>query len=151
MTGKTHHACALQINQTGILIKGKAGSGKTSLMMGLLERAKQEGHEAYLVCDDQVTLYCVDQHLEAKTPKSIAGLVEIHGYGIISNPNRDTTVINLVVELIDDDKIERMPEQKFFDFETIKLPLLEVPLRHENQSVRIIFAWLIENADLHVM
>ncbi len=150
MVGKTHHACALEISQVGILIKGMAGSGKTSLMMGLLERAKHEGLEAFLIADDQVLLNSRSQHLEAKVPETIAGLIEIRGYGITPHPNKQTTVINLVVELLEDEKIERMPEQRFYDFQFIKLPMLQVPQRHENQAVRIIFAWLIENAGLHV-
>lgn len=150
MTGKTHHACALEINQTGILIKGCSGSGKTSLMLGLLERAKLDGFDAYLICDDQVLLNSTPDSLIAKAPKTISGLVEIRGYGIISHPHKPATLLRLIVELIEDGKIERMPEQKFSDYGAIRLPLIEVPQRHENQAVRIIFAWLGENACLQV-
>lgn len=150
MTSRTHHACALEIDQIGILIIGKSGSGKTSLMMGLLERAKQENKEAYLVTDDRVHLKTSGEKLDAETPGTIAGLVEIRGYGVIAHPNKNTTAIKLVVELVKDESIERMPEQKYYEFEGMRLPLLEVPIRHENQAVRIVFAWLVQKAGLHV-
>ncbi len=150
MIGKTHHACALEINQTGILIKGRAGSGKTSLMMGLLEKAKVDGFEAFLIADDQVLLESISGDLEAKPPKTIAGLVEIRGHGIITHPYKEKTKLKLVAELIEDEKVERMPQDKFYQFEELTLPLIEVPQRHENLAVRIIFAWLFENAGLHL-
>ena len=56
MTASNHHACALEIHGTGILIKGSSGSGKTSLMLGLLERAKLENLNAAMIADDQVLL-----------------------------------------------------------------------------------------------
>lgn len=150
MIGKTHHACALEINQSGILIKGRSGSGKTSLMMGLLERAKLEGYEAYLIADDQVILNSEIEFLEASVPSQIAGLVEIRGYGVVKHSHKSSTKLKLIVELIDDKKIERMPEPKFYELENATLPLLELPEQHESQALRIIFAWLNENAVLHV-
>ncbi len=150
MAGKTHHACALEIDRIGILIRGLSGSGKTSLLMGLLERAQQENKEAFLIADDRVYLKTSASELVAETPPTIAGSVEIRGHGIITLPNKDRTTINLVVELVKDENIERMPGQKLSEVEGLHLPLVEVPIRHENQAVRIVFAWLIQNAGLHV-
>ena len=150
MKGKTKHACALEISQTGILIRGNSGSGKTSLMMGLLERAKRENLQAYLVCDDQVYLIPNSEGLDAIAPKEIAGAVEVRGYGIINLPNKDKTQVDLVVDLVEDEIVERMPDQKFCELENLRLPLVEVPERHENQAVRIVYAWLVENAGLQL-
>ncbi len=150
MCVETHHACALEINQIGILILGPSGSGKTSLMMGLLERAKLENHENFLISDDQTILSSNKQTLEASVPQTIAGLVEIRGYGIIPHKNKAKTNLKLVVDLVEDEAIERMPEKHFFDYEETTLPLLKVPKRHEAQAVRIVFAWLNENADLQL-
>ncbi len=150
MTTKTHHACALQINQTGILIKGQSGSGKTSLMMGLLERAKQENTNGFLVADDQVSLIRENDNLIAITPKQIAGMVEIRGFGIVNYEYKKNCEINLVAEIIEDEAMERMPHQKFWEHQSIKVPLVQVPNRHEKHSVRIIYAWLLENACLQV-
>ena len=150
MALKNYHACALEINKVGMLIKGRSGSGKTSLMMGLLERANQEKLNAFFISDDQVYLCNKDDRLEVLVPETIAGLIEIHGYGVISQPHRETSIVNLVIELIDDQEILRMPTKQSYHYEGLDLPLIQVPERHENQAVRIIFAWLSENPHLQV-
>lgn len=151
MTIQTHHACALEVTQIGILIQGSSGSGKTSLMMGLLERAKQENLDGFLIADDQVFLTLENTSLIAKAPETISGLIEIRGFGVVSHSHKQTGIIKLVVELVDDEEIDRMPEQEFWKFETQRLPLLKVPIRHESQSVRIVFAWLFENSHLYAI
>lgn len=150
MTALNHHACVLEINGIGILIKGGSGTGKTSLMLGLLERARLENLTAIMIADDQVLLKHDKNSLIACTPEAIAGLVEVRGHGILQHPHKSSCEVRLIVNILEDEKIERMPEQKYQIFESQKLPLVEVPQRHENQAVRIIFAWLNENASLQV-
>lgn len=150
MSFQTEHACAVEINGMGILIKGQSGFGKTSLMMGLLERAKLEALNGFLIADDRVILKSKTNMLEASSPEKLAGLVEIGGFGIVKHPYRETTRIGLVVEIIADEDIERMPDQQYFSRDSISLPMISVPSRHETQSVRIVFAWLGENGCLQV-
>lgn len=150
MVAINHHASALHINEIGILIEGASGSGKTSLMLGLLERAQLENLKASMIADDQVFLKQNKNSLIARAPKTIAGLVEIHGYGIIKKPHEPKCDIKLIVEIVEDEKIDRMPKQKYRIFETLRLPMIEVPQTHETQAVRIVFAWLRENASLQV-
>lgn len=150
MTAVNHHACALKINDVGILIKGSSGSGKTSLMLGLLERAKLETISAWMVADDQVFLTVDNGKLVASSPESTAGLLELRGYGILKTPYKKSCEIKVVVNILQDEEIERMPDQKYHLFETLKLPFIEVPKRHENLAVRIVFAWLNQNASLQV-
>ncbi len=150
MTASNHHACALEINEIGILIQGSSGSGKTSLMLGLLERSKLENLNASMIADDQVLLKHDKNSLIACTPEAIAGLVEVRGHGILQYPHKSSCKVRLIVNILEDEKIERMPDQKYQIFENLKLPLVEVPQRHENQAIRIIFAWLNENASLQV-
>lgn len=149
-TGKTEHACAIDIQQIGILIKGASGSGKTSLMLGLLEHATRKDLNCALIADDQVFLKSFSNTIEAFVPKKIQGLVEIRGYGIVNYPNKPSVQISLVVELIEDEKIERMPDPKTILVKATKLAYLQVPMRHENQAIRIIFAWLKDNTDLQL-
>lgn len=150
MPVKNHHACALEINEIGILIKGHSGTGKTSLMLSLLERAKLENLNGLMIADDQVILKRDQNQLIANTPKSIAGLIELRGHGIIKKPYKPSCDIKLIVHILEDEKIDRMPEQKYYNFEDLDLPMVEVPQKHENQAVRIVFAWLKENASLQV-
>lgn len=150
MTAVNDHACALEINDIGILIKGKSGIGKTSLMLGLLERAKLEKFNAFMIADDQVFLNVYDEKLIASAPENTAGLVELRGYGILRMPHIKSCEIKVVVNILEDKKIERMPDAKHHLFETLRLPLIEVPQRHESLAVRIVFAWVNENASLQV-
>lgn len=142
------HACALEIGNTGILIIGDSGSGKTSLCLGLLERAAIKDIKASFICDDQVLLETKNDKLLAKTPLAINGQVEVRGYGITSLANKPSTQVALLVELVQDHAIERMPDSALSSIQGFELPHLIVPTRHENQSVRIVFAWLHDNTDL---
>lgn len=150
MTAVNDHACVLEINDIGILIKGKSGTGKTSLMLGLLERAKLEELNACMIADDQVFLKLDAGILIANAPENTAGLVELRGYGILKMPHKKSCEIKVVVNILEDKIIERMPDAKHHLFETLKLPLIEVPQCHETLAVRIVFAWLNENASLQV-
>lgn len=146
----THHACAVRIGNDGILIQGTSGSGKTSLALGLVERGKAENLQASLVADDRTYLEQNNKTLVASAPEILKGKVELRGFGITSLPHEAETSISLVVGLAPDETIERMPEQRFIEIAGISLPYLEVPERHENQAVRIIFAWLNHNSDLQL-
>jgi serine kinase of HPr protein (carbohydrate metabolism regulator) len=142
------HACALEISNTGILIIGDSGSGKTSLCLGLLERAAINNTKASFVCDDQVLLETKNDSLLANAPLAINEQVEVRGYGITSLTNKPSTKVTLVVELVQDHAIKRMPDSTLINIQGFELPHLSVPTRHENQSVRIVFAWLHDNTDL---
>ena len=146
MTSYTLHACCLEISELGILIKGPSGSGKTSLVFGLIERAASIGVKAGLVSDDQTQLELVDDKLKARPPAVIAGKIELRGYGIIDHEFVGEATVGLIVEMTDDDKLERMPDDAHDCQHGVELPVLKVPARHEERAVRIVLAWLKENA-----
>lgn len=146
MKPQLFHASVVQIDGKGIMIIGQSGSGKTSTALGLLETAKIHRKDASLICDDQAHLFRENQQLIAKVPEQIAGQVEIRGFGIINHPYLEKSAISLVTELVDDEKIERMPEPDRFTIEGLNLPFLKIPRRHEELAVRIVFAWLNENS-----
>ena len=134
------HCCVVEISGTGILIKGSSGSGKTSLALGLLERAVNRGLHGELVADDQAIIEAKEGALVARAPKSLAGKVEIRGFGISTSPYRESTVIGMVAQLVDDELVERMPEPAVCSVRGLKIPLVQVPIRHEEAAARIIFA-----------
>lgn len=146
MSAKTHHCTAVVVNGHGILIKGASGSGKTSLALGLVERAYQKGWQASLVGDDRLHLNEDSGRLMAVVPDVLAGKAELRGYGIVNLPHVSEAAISLVANLVDDDTIERMPDSKTVAIEKVTLPLIEVPVRHEEQAARILMAWLHEQA-----
>jgi serine kinase of HPr protein (carbohydrate metabolism regulator) len=136
------HCCVIEIAGKGILIEGDAGTGKTSLALGLLEYAQRNGLNCALVSDDQAILRAENGVLKAQVPSAIAGMVEIRGFGIARTRIKNQTIINLVVRIIEDINIERMPPDRCTRIMDMELPLLEVPRRHECAAVRIVAAWL---------
>jgi hypothetical protein len=103
-----HASCAL-IGRHGVLILGESGQGKSDLLLRLMD----EG--ARLVADDRSELYAVKGRLCARAPKSIAGLIEVRGLGIIAQPFAKSAVLALAVRLgTPKDFPERLPEPAFF-------------------------------------
>jgi HPr kinase/phosphorylase len=136
------HCCVVEISGTGILIEGEAGSGKTSLALGLVEAARARGLDAHFVADDQALVELSGNSVVARTPAAIAGLAEVRGHGIVPVKHREACKIGLVVRLVPDESIERMPLAKTCDLLGVTLPVVNTPMRHEAQAVRIVLASL---------
>ncbi len=104
------HATALYLAGRGVLVRGRSGSGKSSLALSTLRRAEAAGLEAALVADDQVFLRREGDALVADAPAATAGLIEVRGIGILPEPHRGTTPLHLVVDLVPRAEIERLPD-----------------------------------------
>jgi serine kinase of HPr protein (carbohydrate metabolism regulator) len=88
----------------GILILGESGKGKSDLVLRLLERG------AKLVSDDRTDLFVKDGALHARAPKSLAGLIEVRGLGIVALPHAAEARIALVVDSVEPGYVPRMPQ-----------------------------------------
>ena len=75
------HATAVVVNNCGILLTGKSGSGKSDLALRLIETKN-----AVLVADDAVLLEKKGQKLYARPAENIAGLLEVRGVGLVKYP-----------------------------------------------------------------
>lgn len=105
----TLHASCVLLDESGILIRGAAGSGKSSLCLALVISAASEGRFARLVADDRVRLSVRHGRLVARPHPSLAGLVEIRGAGLHRMARTaPAAVIRLVVDLVDAG--ERFPD-----------------------------------------
>jgi HPr kinase/phosphorylase len=104
----TIHACALVIGETGVLIRGKSGTGKSSLAMALLEAAGAKGMFARLVADDRVALHAAGDRLIAAPHPALAGLVEQRGAGILPVSHEKSTRISCVIDILEGGG-DRMP------------------------------------------
>jgi HPr kinase/phosphorylase len=93
----------------GVLLLGESGAGKSDLALRLIS------HGAKLVADDRVELFARDGALQAKTPKTLAGLIEVRGVGILSLPFQAQARIGLVVQLVPREKMPRMPALERYD------------------------------------
>jgi len=99
------HASCARIGRAGVLILGESGSGKSDLLLRLMD----EG--AKLVSDDRTELYVAKGRLHGRAPKSIAGLMEVRGLGVLAQPFAKSGTIALAVRL---GMPERMPEPAFY-------------------------------------
>ena len=107
MVGQTVHAAAALVGGRGVLIRGASGSGKSSLLLALLDRDP----EAVLIADDRVTVSVEGGRLLASTPEEIAGLMEIRGVGIVRQPHVSPAEISLVVDLLPLAECPRLPSE----------------------------------------
>jgi serine kinase of HPr protein (carbohydrate metabolism regulator) len=78
----------------------------------------------------------------ARVPPAIAGLAEVRGLGIVPVRHRPSPEIGLVVRLVEDEKMERMPDPQTCQLLGVTLPVVNTPVRHEAQAVRIVLASL---------
>ncbi len=136
------HCSVVEIDGIGVMIEGPSGAGKSSVALGLLDVACARGLDAALVSDDQALIETRDGRLVAHAPASIAGLAEQRGFGIVKVQHREKAQIGLVAHIVDDESIDRIPEQQFEVFDGVEVRRIEVPRRHEAAAIRIILACL---------
>ncbi len=96
-----HHASCAARDAHGVLLLGPSGSGKSDLLLRLLDRGFA------LVADDQVE---VEDGI-ATAPSALAGLVEVRGLGILRLPYQATARLALAVRLGSGGPLgERLPD-----------------------------------------
>lgn len=126
----TIHACALVIGETGVLIRGKSGAGKSSLVMALLEAAATKGVFARLVADDRVALHAAGDRLIAAPHPTLAGLMEQRGSGILPLDHEKSTRISCVIDLVAGGG-DRLPEEADLQTEVGGIGLRRIVLPSE--------------------
>ncbi|WP_370675315.1 HPr kinase/phosphorylase [Pleomorphomonas sp. PLEO] len=146
MIPQTVHATAVVIDETGVLIRGGSGTGKTSLAFALIDAARQDGVYAAFVADDRVALTAVNGRLLARCPETIAGLAERRGRGIEKVEHVPAAVIRLVVDLVDAGAMARLPEpaEEEAEIEELRLPRQAIPARQNTVSLPLLRAALSE-------
>ncbi|XYK82710.1 MAG: HPr kinase/phosphorylase [Labrenzia sp.] len=122
------------------MIRGKSGTGKSSLSDTILEGARSRGHFAALVADDRVLLNGESGQLLAEPPKVLEGLMEVRGSGIVRAGFLPQAQVHVIVDLFPREALERLPEEPC-DKETVLgvvCPLLRCPENDVFSSVRLI-------------
>ncbi|HEY6579113.1 MAG TPA: hypothetical protein VIY09_07300 [Rhizomicrobium sp.] len=92
----------------GVLLLGISGAGKSDLALRLIAGG------AMLVADDRCDLFVSGGGLCAKAPRTLQGLIEVRGVGIVSLPCASDAKIGLAVHLVSPDGIVRLPEPARF-------------------------------------
>ncbi len=95
------HANALLVGESGVLVRGASGSGKSALTLDLIDYAQRKGAFARLIGDDRLELTVLDGRLIARPHPAIAGAIEVRGLGILQSSYEAAGVIRLVVDLFD--------------------------------------------------
>jgi len=101
------HASCVVVGESGILIRGASGAGKSSLAGALVSQARLAGEFAAWVADDRVMVTEQAGRLIAAPHDAIAGRFEARGLGILSEPHEPRAVLRLLVDL--EDEVGRLP------------------------------------------
>lgn len=136
------HATAVVVGESGLLITGRSGSGKSALAVHLVATLHASGDFGVLVSDDQVWLENCDDRLLAEAPDAIAGLVELHGYGPAPTAFEKRAVVDRLVTLVEPAAAPRYREAISETVLGVSLPCLALPERNVEANVAAILAWL---------
>lgn len=118
MTGETIvHASCVAAHGRGLLIRGAAGSGKSSLALALMALG------ARLITDDRAILQPRANRVMASAPAPLRGLIEARGIGLLNVDVAIETALDLVVDL-DHTESDRLPPFRHTRLLEQDLPLL---------------------------
>ena len=124
------HGTVVWLPRGGLLIRGRPGSGKSSLARCLIQI-----YGGMLVADDRVELSIEGGLVVARPPAALAGLLEVRGAGIVRLPWRRQVVIGFVIVLGEADPL---PEVEEMLVAGVPLPGIRLP---EGQAGACGFYW----------
>ena len=99
------HASALVVGTTGILVTGPSGSGKSAFALALVAAMRWRGRFARLVADDRVDISASGDRVIAVAPRTIAGLAEARGTGLLLVPHIGRAVIHCATAPATDERL----------------------------------------------
>jgi len=120
------HATGLVLGTTGVILRGPSGAGKSLLALELLDAWEARGMPARLVSDDRIDLLAETGGVTMRAPRSIEGLIELRGRGIVSRPFIRMAPLHLVVDLVPE--LERMVEEDALVTELLGVTLPRCPV-----------------------
>jgi HPr kinase/phosphorylase len=138
----TIHASAVLVGARAVLIRGAAGSGKSSLAFALI-RAGQTGAIRFtrLVGDDRVRLEATHGCLLLRPAEALTGLIEVRGLGVRRVPFELVAAVGLVVDLGAADA-ERLPTADSAVVEVLGVTLPRLAVAPAADPVSLLFAAL---------
>jgi len=93
------HATAVVHGESGVLILGPSGSGKSALALALMARASGAGAFGALIGDDRIFVRNAEGRLVASGAANMAGIIERRMAGLIAVPHEPAAIVRLTVEL----------------------------------------------------
>lgn len=114
------YGTAVAIDGRAVLLRGPSGSGKSDLALRLIEGGAQ------LVADDQTRLVREGDRLLASAPDTIAGQLEVRGVGIVPVGNVRRAPLDMVIDLVPAEQVERFPDAGSCRYLDVSVPLLSL-------------------------
>ena len=112
------HATCIEVDGSGVLLRGPAGCGKSDLALRLIDGG------ARLVADDVTMVVERGARLIASAPAAISGRLEIRGVGVVDVPGVAEAELHLAVDLVPHGAMERYPEPRQARFGAAAVPLI---------------------------
>ncbi len=144
------HGTCLRVGGRGVLIIGPPGSGKSDLALRLIDAPgygiSANPMRSELVSDDQVIVARQGTVLVASAPASILGKLEVRGLDIVELETVPSVDLTLVVRLLPQAGIERLPGALTFEILGLSLPLVEIDAASVSAPARLRAAvsWLCD-------
>ncbi|MBX7198928.1 MAG: HPr kinase/phosphatase C-terminal domain-containing protein [Rhodospirillaceae bacterium] len=130
------HASCVVVGGIGVLIRGASGSGKSDLALRLIDAG------ASLVADDYCEAEALAGRLVVRPPPTIAGKLEVRGFGIVDIAHLPSTTVGLIVDLVASAEIERLPDPRgegvlSDTIEGVRLPRLRLDPTHASSVAKV--------------
>ena len=132
------HGTCVDVSGAGVLLRGPSGSGKSDLALRLIDGG------ARLVADDRVDLALMNGLLTASAPAALAGMIELRGMGVMRIPAIPRTVVGLIIDLVERDAVERLPEPESCRILGVETPLMRLHAMHASAAAWVRMA--LDNA-----
>ena len=130
MKPKTIHATSVVIEDSGVLIVGNSGLGKSDLALRLIDSG------ATLITDDITISKKVEDSIFLFSPLQTRGLLEVREVGIMTVPYVDNIKLFLIVELVDHE-IERLPSKKMGKFMNLNISKIKIYGKNSSSVAKI--------------
>lgn len=134
------HASAAAMGNRGVLITGPSGSGKSDLLIRLIDAG------ATLIGDDQIIIDKQRRGLTVRAPEALQGLVEIRGMGIVRMPSTSSVPLHLVISL-HATPVPRLPEQGLATYLGVTIPSIVLDPFSASAVARVRAALTYERVD----
>lgn len=135
------HASCVELRDTGVVLLGPPGSGKSDLAVRLIDGG------ARLVSDDRLAVERCGDVLIGRPPEAIAGLIEVRGLGIMRIDHCASSPLGLVVALGCAELRPRLPERMTYELLDVALPYLELDPRTPSACAKVRLALAAERIE----
>jgi len=130
MKTKRVHSTSVVIEDAGVMIIGKSGSGKSDLALRLIDSG------ATLISDDITICETIGKSIFLFSPNETKGLLEVREIGIMTVPYIENIKLTLLVEL-DEEESCRFPKKNFTKLMNIKIQKIKIQGKNSSSVAKI--------------